>query len=334
MDTGTHFAMGFGLAGLAQIDPAVAHHPSLTAAVMIGTVVGSQAPDFDGITRFWGNAAYIRNHRGITHSIPAVFLWTFLISGSIYAFEPSPINGWPLAYWTFIAIGLHVFIDLFNAYGTQALRPFSNRWISWNILNITDPFILIGHLIALGLWAANIVPPQMIFPSLYGALAIYLLVKAWLHHNELEKLKRTYALPGKYTLIPTVHWNRWNVVLEQMHQVQVGELKNGELNWVDQWPKQPHPAIQASVFHPDIESFLYFTEYAFPKVEKTPEGYLIRWMDVRYRSRKHYPFVAAALLDNQFHVLETYIGWVYSEEQISRKLHIGKLNLSPTSKAE
>jgi len=46
MDTGTHFAMGIGLFGLAHLDPAVASHPVTAQAVLLGTVLGSQAPDF------------------------------------------------------------------------------------------------------------------------------------------------------------------------------------------------------------------------------------------------------------------------------------------------
>ncbi|MFC4768272.1 metal-dependent hydrolase [Effusibacillus consociatus] len=48
MDTGSHLLLGVTLAGLAQIDPAVAQNPSLAHALMVSTVVGSHAPDFDG----------------------------------------------------------------------------------------------------------------------------------------------------------------------------------------------------------------------------------------------------------------------------------------------
>src|SRR5690606_13085996 len=79
MDTGTHFAMGIGLFGLAHLDPAVTAHPVTAQAVLLGTVLGSQAPDFDGLFRFKGGAAYIRNHRGFSHSIPMIFVWTAFI---------------------------------------------------------------------------------------------------------------------------------------------------------------------------------------------------------------------------------------------------------------
>ena len=84
MDSGTHLVMGLGLAGLASIDPVVASDQTLYAAVLIGTVVGSQAPDLDGLLRLKSNAAYIRNHRGVSHSIPAVAIWTYSLSPSLF----------------------------------------------------------------------------------------------------------------------------------------------------------------------------------------------------------------------------------------------------------
>ncbi|KHF29410.1 hypothetical protein LR68_01771 [Anoxybacillus sp. BCO1] len=49
MDTGTHVLMGFALGGLATFDPAIANDPTLAHAVLIGTLVGSQAPDIDTV---------------------------------------------------------------------------------------------------------------------------------------------------------------------------------------------------------------------------------------------------------------------------------------------
>lgn len=158
MDTTTHIVMGISLGGLATIDPVVASNPVMPGAVMACAIIGSQAPDFDTILKLRNNAVYIRNHRGLTHSIPAVLIWTLLISGVI-SLMVSGSDWLHLLLWTFIAVFLHVFVDIFNAYGTQALRPFSNRWIALGVINIFDPFIFTAHLIAI----------------LYGGVIYYLL---------------------------------------------------------------------------------------------------------------------------------------------------------------
>ena len=33
------------------------------------------------------------------------------------------------------------FVDIFNSYGTQALRPISNKWIQLGVINTFDPII-------------------------------------------------------------------------------------------------------------------------------------------------------------------------------------------------
>src|SRR5699024_7389214 len=103
MDTGTHVVMGVALGGLATLDPVFAHDPVLYNAVLAGTLIGSQAPDFDTILKLKNNAVYIRNHRGMTHSIPAVIMWGILISFLIFVFVPE-VNFLHLWLWTFFAV--------------------------------------------------------------------------------------------------------------------------------------------------------------------------------------------------------------------------------------
>src|SRR5690606_14219075 len=118
MDTATHIVMGVSLAGLATLDPVVQSDPALFNAVLIGTLVGSNVPDFDTVFKMKDNATYIRHHRGASHSIPAIIMWGLLVSGVIYLFAPE-VSFLHLWLWTFLAVIIHVTVDLFNAYGTQ-----------------------------------------------------------------------------------------------------------------------------------------------------------------------------------------------------------------------
>ena len=110
------------------------------AAVIAGTIIGSQAPDVDTVLKLRNNAVYIRHHRGITHSIPAVLLWPIVITG-ILSLIFQDANVFHLWLWTFLAVFLHVFVDIFNAYGTQALRPISKKWVAFGVINTFDPII-------------------------------------------------------------------------------------------------------------------------------------------------------------------------------------------------
>ena len=102
MDTGTHIVMGVALGGLALADPVVSAEAATMSAVFAGVIVGSLIPDIDTVLKLRNNAVYIRHHRGITHSIPAVLLWPLIITILIILLVPEAnfIHVWA---WTFLS---------------------------------------------------------------------------------------------------------------------------------------------------------------------------------------------------------------------------------------
>ncbi|CAM3639391.1 metal-dependent hydrolase [Marinicrinis lubricantis] len=322
MDTGTHLVVGIGLGGLAMTDPAIASDATASAAVMIGTVLGSQAPDADTIMRMKGNAAYIRHHRGISHSIPFLFIWTGSISLVLSAIFSS-VPFWHLVFWVFLAVFVHIFSDLFNTYGTQALRPISERWISWNIIHIFDLFIFSSHLVAILLWVLGVLSASIVFPLLYGIILLYYLWRT-LHRARLIRLMpsidSTHEPDDQYLLIPTIRHSLWHVVKIKKNGSYIqGEWNQGRLKWIDKVQCADHPAVEASKHHPNIASFLYFTSYACAEIRQHPRGYEVRWIDVRYRHRNKYPFVGVVIMDHDYRFLDSYVGWK-SNEKIKKKL--------------
>jgi inner membrane protein len=324
LDTGTHLVFGLGLAGLAYIDPVVASNPEVATAVLIGTIIGQQAPDFDGIMRFKGSAAYIKNHRGLSHSIPAIAIWTVLITLTLQLI----FSGLPLlhvGFWVFTSVVVHVLSDMFNAYGTQAFRPFTKRWISWNIIHIFDPVIFTTHIIAILIWSTKLAEPAVIFPTLYTLVVIYYAIRSIQHYHwehRMPSIDKTFVEGEQYMLIPTIHIKKWNVLKRKLDNSYVlGELRSGWLHWVDKARCDDHPAIEASKTHPDIKAFLNFTSFVCAEVKHHKWGYEVRWADVRYRHRKNYPFVAVLLLDHNYQPLDSYVGWM-NEVRVEKKLNL------------
>ncbi|MCQ6558766.1 metal-dependent hydrolase [Paenibacillus mendelii] len=325
MDSGTHLVMGLGLAGLASIDPVVASDQTVYAAVLIGTVVGSQAPDLDGLLRFKSNAAYIRNHRGASHSLPAIVIWTALITLLLqlgFGFSLPWIN---IVGWVLLAVVVHVFSDLFNTYGTQAMRPITDKWISWNIIHIFDPVIFSLHVIAIVLWALRLADPTIIFPYMYGLVILYYIWRTVAHHTlvkRMPQLDEDYHKGDTYMLIPTVSLYDWNVVKSRPDgYFIIGDLRRGKLRWVDSAHCADHPVVELSRNDPSIRSFLYFTSYACAEVREHSWGYEVRWSDVRYRHRKQYPFVGVLLLDSDYKTLGSYVGWL-SDDRLQKRLRM------------
>ncbi|OEF99208.1 hypothetical protein BHF71_09675 [Vulcanibacillus modesticaldus] len=323
MDTGTHFVIGISLAGLSSIDPAITNNHTLSQVVLLGTVIGSQAPDLDGITRFFGGTcSYIKSHRGITHSLLAIIIWPIVISSLIMLFYPS-IPYFHLVFWTFVAVLVHIILDIFNSYGTQALRPFSQKWIALNIINIFDPFIFIIHIIAILIWSLQKFNSVYIFSTVYLLTIIYLVVRTWAYYNTLNRLRYLHKITGKLIMLPTIRWSVWNVIQKTPSKYNIGVVRNKKLQWIESrvLPKK-HKAIEASKLDKKVKVLLNFSNYTYPEWKKTPFGYEVHWFDLRYRFNNHYPLLAIVLLDESYQIIDSYIGWTYNQGQISKKVDI------------
>lgn len=323
MDTGTHVVMSFGLAGIATLDPVVANSPALSEAVLVGTLAGSLAPDFDTILKLKGNATYIRQHRGLSHSIPALFLWTVLISGVISLFYPSYF-GPHLMLWTFAAVVLHVFVDLFNAYGTQALRPFNDRWVAFGIINIFDPMIFFSHAAAIILWIFNLAPPAVLFLSVYLLLFLYYVWRFTAFRKVQERVRRKFPEIEYINLSPTLLWTQWHLSFRTADHYYVGQVERNEVVIFESYDCEPIPetALMKMVKEDiNVKAFLNFSPIYRWETTEFPDYEEVRFIDLRYRNKDgHYPFVAIVLIDEKGEIANSFTGWVHSEEKLQKKL--------------
>ncbi|WKA55832.1 metal-dependent hydrolase [Planococcus shixiaomingii] len=321
MDTGTHVVMGIALGGLAMADPVVASHPITMTAVIAGTIIGSQAPDIDTVLKLRNNAVYIRHHRGITHSIPAVILWPILITfvlGLIFQ-EANILHVW---LWTFLAVFLHVFVDIFNSYGTQALRPFSNKWVALGVINTFDPIIFGAHLIALMFWAFG-ADPVWTISILYVLLFFYYVVRFAVQAAVKHAVRNT--VPGAKNIIvaPTIRFFQWRVAADSETHHYVGRAYGRSINIYDKFLRHPLPStnlMQAALKDKNLAAFVSFSPLYRWEISEIDGVYEVRLIDLRYRSNDYYPFVAVARLNHEYKVIQSYTGWIFSEDKLREKL--------------
>lgn len=320
MDTGSHFVLGISIAGLSNIDPAITNDSLLAQAVFLGAIIGSQAPDFDAVTKFiGGNPSYIRHHRGITHSFSAILIWPTLITLILLLFFP--VNYFTLWTWIFISVVFHIFLDLLNAYGTQALKPISEKWIALNILNIFDPFIFVVHTVAIILWGLQIFDPVVIFVSVYLLTAAYILWRAFSHIKVKNLLINDYGKKGIITILPTINWSVYNIIEELPDKYEISILRKNKLTLIDSRNKiEENQIIKASKQDYKIKAFLYFSSFAYPEYKKIDLGYRVIWIDLRYRFNNHYPFIGVSILADDLTPVGSYVGWVYNENYFKKKI--------------
>ncbi len=124
-----------------------------TALATATLTLAAEAPDLDVVSRFWGSAFALNHHRGFTHS----FLGVPLVAAAVIAFvygiwrmrgrrirNPNLPPRWGLLFIYACLAGLsHILLDYTTAYGVRPLWPFSEHWISWDIVYIVEPVLLI-----------------------------------------------------------------------------------------------------------------------------------------------------------------------------------------------
>jgi inner membrane protein len=141
----THFLFGavMGRAGLNR----------KTALATATLTLAAEAPDLDVLSRFGGSAFGFNHHRGFTHS----FLGVPLVAAAVVAFiyliwrlrgrktrNPNLPARWGLLFAYACLAGLsHILLDYTTAYGVRPFWPFSERWISWDIVFIVEPVLLV-----------------------------------------------------------------------------------------------------------------------------------------------------------------------------------------------
>ncbi|AQQ52495.1 metal-dependent hydrolase [Planococcus lenghuensis] len=321
MDTGTHIVMGIALGGLALVDPAVASHPATATAVMAGTIIGSQAPDIDTVLKLRNNAIYIRHHRGATHSIPAVLLWPLLIAGVIFLFEPEAdlLHLW---LWTFLAVFVHVFVDIFNSYGTQALRPFSEKWVALGVINTFDPILFGMHVIALLIWFFG-ADPVWTISILYIIAVFYYVLRFAVQYAVKRAVKSTIPDAEEIIVAPTLRFLQWRIAAVSKNHYYVGRAYGRSITLYDKFHKKPipqSPLVEAALEDHNMAAFLSFSPIYRWEIRKVDDLYEMRLIDLRYRSNDYYPFVAVATLNDEYEVISSYTGWIFSEDKLQKKL--------------
>ena len=323
MDTGTHFVMGLALGGLAMTAPAMSTSSVTSTAVMLATVIGSEIPDIDTVLKLRDNAVYIRHHRGMTHSLPAIFLWPTLIVIGLYPFFPE-VDVVHLWFWSFVAVTLHILVDIFNAYGTQALRPFSTKWIALGWVNTFDLFIFLAHLAAIILWGIGY-NPRFIFPVLFVILFCYYLFRYYLHKRVYKMVMEKIPQAEEVIICPTYRFFQWRVAVITKKKYFVVRAYFHHIKILDEYRRLPlpdHPIIQAAQKDKNIAAFLSFSPVYRWEIIERADYIEVKFTDLRYRSRGHYPFVAIVHLHHDLQIRASYTGWIYNTDKLKKKLQV------------
>jgi inner membrane protein len=135
MDSITHIALG------AAVGEIVIGKKIGKRALIIGAIANS-FPDIDFIASLWLSPAdNLMAHRGMTHSLLFITLISLLFYWMAIRWDKQcnvSHQRWFLFF--LLQLGLHLFMDAFNAYGVGWFIPFNDMRISFHSIFVVDPF--------------------------------------------------------------------------------------------------------------------------------------------------------------------------------------------------
>ena len=110
-------------------------------AAILGAI-GGTLPDLDVLfTPFFTEFQKISIHRGYSHSLLLCFFGAFLLAYFLSKIKwTENIAYRRLWIFSFLTLSTHVLLDAFTTYGTQLFLPFSDWRVSFDSINIVDPF--------------------------------------------------------------------------------------------------------------------------------------------------------------------------------------------------
>jgi len=260
----------------------------------VAGVLAALSPDADYILRLFGEEIFLRYHRGITHSLillPVYSLFGAILFRRLYKTE----KFLPLYLLCFLSLLSHVFLDLMTSFGTMALVPVTDRRLTWDLVFIVDLYftgilfipLLLGHLIKRYKIELGILSLCLLL--LYTGLCIVnhrqalsiaerLVEAKGLSPHSVAALPQPFS-PFKWVLLI----DTGDTLYQSFIDIDIkGNDRHDKINMI--WKKWPDsPWVQKARTLPGVGFYLWFARFPVALVEELPNGHhLVEFIDLRF----------------------------------------------------
>lgn len=337
MDPATH--------ALASLAFARAFFPRRSWRFVLGVILAGTLADLDLLALLFGPSAYLSSRFTVTHSV----LGTFAVIASAFAAirtlqpsAPATPNGTSarpetpatiLLAATFAAC-LHILMDLATSSGVAIFWPFKDFRFAWDLLPLTDPWILVllitGILLPelFGLVGSEIGAKDKTPRGRNGAILslalviLYLGARATFHANAAAQLdahsyrgespKRVAAFPDTLSLVT------WHGVIETTAQICTIDVPvtdsprfDSESGGVCVHKPEPSAALTLAQQTETAARFLRAARFPKASVGTTDDGTEIAIRDMRNAAEQEtrYALAARVLLEGNGQVAGQHIVW-------------------------
>lgn len=298
MDPITHAVVGLSIAVLMG-EPMSASNPAI-----IGCVAGAVIPDGDIIMQLKGDYAYLKNHRGLSHSIPAMLIYAASLAGILWLVFGS-LSIWKVFIFSLLGCLSHIALDITNSYGAQVLWPLSKRRITLDLLLIYDP-MLIGLCLLILLPATRSFIPPIITVFLF----LTYLIQRHLMKNMAKKIAYE-NLGSKYDsvyfrIMPSmIGLIKWHFILKTDKEKVIGEVNilPRRFRIINVMKNIDRKLYDMAIDTPIARFFSQFTPVFHIDCEKREDNYVFRFIDLRYYIAKDFLHHATAVINKDLEVV-------------------------------
>lgn len=274
-------------------------------------VIASNLPDLDSLAGFWGTAAYLDHHRGLSHTLIGIPILALLLSGIMYFFSENFGKTYVVA---LLAMATHPILDFLNSYGVRPLLPWNNTWYFGDSVFIFDPYL--DALLLIGIAWGTLQPNRRRIAALvsFCAMAAYVGVRVQLHDMAEANLKEALGPDHTYrkvALLPLMlNPLKWDAIVETengimripAYSLRPAFLSLEETPEMHQNTKSPIAMKAASA--PSAAALLRFARFPVSRVEQLPSGYRAIFLDFRFYNQDAQTALASeVLLDDSANVI-------------------------------
>ena len=302
-----------------------------TRFATLAILVGSNLPDIDSVSGFWGSVTYLQHHRGISHSVVGVVALGIALGGAFYLLGRklrSKASGPPLnAAWLLlacsVATGVHLLMDFTNSYGIRPFLPFSARWYAWGIEPIIDPLLWLVLFAGLALPALFRLITEEVGARKTGfrtgaVFSLCAVVAVWglrdFSHrralNMLDSISFQGATPERIGAFPgfanPFHWIGVAESSQAFYVLPVNVIAR-QLDSQDArvyHKPEPSPALEAALKTHTAAVFMDFARFPWSEVLPTQSGTMVIVRDLRFQpaNASGGGFAVRIELDRELHV--------------------------------
>lgn len=257
------------------------------------------APDLDAVVELSSDPlAFLRHHRGFTHSLLGGALLAMLLAVAFRRFFPG-VPRRRLLCLTVAGVYLHVAMDLLTSYGTVLLFPFTSTRFTLDWMWTVDPTftgILLGGLF--GVWLLRRAPRRVARAGVLLAAGYVLLCGGlqWFARHAVAAEARAQAIPGirQVSAVPAPFFPlRWTGIVETdatwyRAHVDLSAGATADIRF-ESVPKiaataegRTLRAMSRGSVNEQVELYRWFARFPVVEVERSREGDVVSFYDLRF----------------------------------------------------